>query len=98
MARKRKGVCFDASIAPKAPTNVDVDIVVARAVFERKQIAKDRIDIVRHTEAPVYARSRSSQVTGDIKSMRQEELGWFKKRFEAASPAGSLFMSLMRRL
>lgn len=93
MAQKRKGGRFVEPIFVGAPTDVDVDTVVAEAVYKGESIARDRSDIVHDSEASVFAWFSSSQATGDIEAIGQVKLGVMEKPLRLTSPA-TLFSRL----
>lgn len=61
------------------PTDVDVDVVVADAVYEGNLIAKDRGYTWHDFETPVPIRSRSSQVTGAADVVGRRNLDMVQK-------------------
>lgn len=83
VACKKKSVCCDEPIIVGAPTNIDVDRVVAHFASDGKSFTKDKSDIGRNTGAPVFAWSCSLQATGDMKVIGQGKLDVAEQPFDA---------------
>lgn len=56
-----KGVCSNELVVVDVPTDIDVDVFTANVFSEGKFIANDGSDVRCETEAPAFARPRSSQ-------------------------------------